>query len=289
MQVQIQLLENLDKKKNRRTNRVQNPKIWTITLTPNSILHTHKGDISHNEIINLFNSQPENNQNISSILTTSEGVYYQVLTPRLCDIMLANPRGAAIIYPKDASQILMFGDIRSNQEVLECGLGSGAMTLSLLEAVGKTGSVTSVEKREDFAKTASKNIKNYYNGQIPENWNLELIDFGEYLDKIISSNKIKYDRIVLDLLNPWDYLKQIYSIIKPGAIVSIYVTTTPQLQSLSETIAKINGEDPLKVKWTNIECFETIRRPWNLEKLSIRPEHQGILHSGFIITLRAVF
>jgi tRNA (adenine57-N1/adenine58-N1)-methyltransferase len=246
----------------------------TLTLKPGLVQNTPFGSVTHDEIIGKSGAPH---------LSTSKGVEFYAVPPTIADATLAFPRGAAIIYPKDASQIVTYGDIKPGSNVLECGLGSGALTCSLLRAVGGRGRVVSVEKREDFAKTAQKNIANFF-GETPANWQLVLQDFTEFIAEFTSSSDadVLFERVVLDLLNPWDFLDGVYQMSSQGGVLTCYITTITQMQTLAAAF------EARPKMFAHVECFETIRRPWHLDGLSIRPEHQGIMHSGFIFTARVV-
>lgn len=251
----------------------------TLTLKQGKVQNTFFGSVDHSQIIGRTGAPR---------FTTSKGIEFYALEPTIADATLAFPRGAAIIYPKDAAHIITYGDIRPGSRVLECGLGSGALTCSLLRAVG-AGSVTSVEKRADFAQTAQKNIANFF-GETPTNWQLVEQEFAEYLaglaggasEENARADGAQFDRVVLDLLNPWDFLDAVHSCTQIGGVLTCYITTVTQMQTLASAF------EARKSHFAHIECFETIRRPWHLDGLSIRPEHQGIMHSGFIFTARVV-
>lgn len=267
--------------------KVDGDDILTIKLSRGKMQKTALGVINHDEIV----GKP-----FGSALISDKGVKYYILPPTIAEATLSFPRGAAIIYPKDAAFIITYGDIAPGMSVLECGLGSGSLTCSLLRAVASNGSVTSIEKREDFYKTGTKNVYDFFCGNLPAVWqpiNAELETVLNAISCPEQSNGIenhaelvdiyaKYDRIVLDLLNPWDYLESAHSVLNTGGIVIIYITTVTQMAQLEREFTRLSD------KYINIECFENIRRPWKMDNLSIRPEHSGILHSGFIITARAV-
>ena len=155
---------------------------YTVTLQEGGEYHTHRGALAHDDLIGL----PE-----GSVVTSAGGTSYLAVRPLLSDYVLSMPRGAQVIYPKDAAQIVMWGDIRPGARVLEAGAGSGALTCSLLRAVGSEGSVTSYEVREDHAEHAERNVRRFF-GQAPENWQLEVADLADYDDGEV-------DRIVLDI------------------------------------------------------------------------------------------
>jgi len=182
------------------------------------------------------------------------------------------PRGATIVYPKDAALIVGFADIAPGLRVLEAGVGSGALTISLLRAVGPTGAVDSYERRAEFAEIATKNIHNYFNGA-PENWTLTL---GSVQDK---SSEVKYDRIVLDMLAPWECVELASDVLEPGGVLLAYVATTTQLSVMAEAIKD-------SANFTEPESNESIIRGWHHEGLAVRPQHRMIGHTGFLIQAR---
>ena len=161
---------------------------YTVVLEPGKEYHTHRGAIAHDELI----GQPE-----GSVVISSGGTTFLALRPLLADYVLSMPRGAQVIYPKDAAQIVMYGDIFPGARVLEAGAGSGALTCSLLRAVGEKGSVTSYEVRQDHADHAIRNVEQFF-GERPGNWSLTVGDLAEHEGEV--------DRVVLDMLAPWEVL-----------------------------------------------------------------------------------
>ena len=163
-------------------------KMYTFTITPGKEWHTHKGWIVHNDLIGL----PE-----GSVVSTSAGLQFTAFKPLLGDFVLSMPRGATIVYPKDAAMIIGVADVFPGAKVIEAGVGSAALSISLLRAIGPTGELTSFERREDFADIARENVRTYF-GTVPTNWNLNIGSVQE------SSTDKKYDRVILDMLAPWE-------------------------------------------------------------------------------------
>src|SRR5215211_3084445 len=161
---------------------------YTLVLEPGGEYHTHRGLISHDDLIG---------RDEGSVITSAAGTPYLALRPLLADYVLSMPRGAQVIYPKDAAQIVMWGDIFPGARVLEAGAGSGALTCSLLRAVGSTGSVTSYEVRDDHAVHADRNVLAFF-GERPANWTMHVADLVEHTGEV--------DRVVLDMVSPWDVL-----------------------------------------------------------------------------------
>jgi tRNA (adenine57-N1/adenine58-N1)-methyltransferase catalytic subunit len=241
----------------------QKGKIYSITITPGKEWHTHKGWIVHDDLIGL----PE-----GSVVSTSAGLKFTAFIPLLTDYVLSMPRGATIVYPKDAALIVGFADIFPGARVLEAGVGSGALTLSLLRAVGPSGSVHSVERREEFAANATANIENYF-GSRPANWSLAI---GSVQEQEFDH---EFDRVILDMLAPWECVEMAAKVLRPGGVFMAYVATTTQLSATAEAL-KDDGH------FTEPESFESMVRGWHHEGLAVRPQQRMIGHTGFLIFSR---
>lgn len=242
---------------------------YSFNLTPGKEFHTHQGFIKHEDLIGL----PEGSV-VSINSTTGVAQKFMAFKPLLTDYVLTMPRSATIVYPKDAALIIGFADIFPGAKVLEAGVGSGALTLSLLRAVGSEGLVHSVERREEFATNAKSNVEHYFNG-LPKNWNLTI---GSLQDETFD---IKFDRVVLDMLSPWECIDLAANVLVPGGVYMAYVATTTQLSNVAEGL-KSDG------RFTEPESFESLVRPWHHEGLAVRPEHRMIAHTGFLIFARRI-
>ena len=238
-------------------------KLYSFTITPGKEWHTHKGWIVHDELIGL----PE-----GSVVSTTAGLKFSAFKPLLADYVLTMPRGATIVYPKDAAMIVGLADIYPGARVLEAGVGSGALTISLLRAVGPSGKVNSIERRADFAENAHSNVSNYF-GEKPANWSLSV---GDLQDQNFES---EYDRVVLDMLAPWECVDLAARALRPGGVFLAYVATTTQLSVIAEAL-KDDG------RFTEPESSETIVRGWHHEGLAVRPQQRMIGHTGFLIQSR---
>ena len=205
------------------------------------------------------------------------GWQFAVMRPRLADYVLSMPRGAQIMYPKDIAQVIQLGDIRSGMTVLESGAGSGAMSINLLDAVGETGHLTTIEMRGEFARVAEANATVYY-GSRPRWWDLLTGDFDSVAATLPEHS---FDRIMLDMLDPWNRLEQAYRVIAPGGVLICYVTTTTQLSRLAEALRESGV-------WTEPDVQETLERNWKVQGLAVRPDHQMIGHTGFLVVSRAM-
>jgi tRNA (adenine57-N1/adenine58-N1)-methyltransferase len=237
----------------------------TVVLQPGKQFHTHKGYFGHDELIGL----PE-----GSVVRSTGGMDYLALRPLLSDYVLSMPRGAAVVYPKDAAQIVAMADIYPGARVLEAGVGSGALTCSLLRAVGESGSVHSYERREDFAQIAAKNVRSFF-GAEPPAWTLTVGD----LVSAIQAEEV--DRVVLDMLAPWECADAVAKVLVPGGVLVCYVATTTQLSRTVETLRE-HGRFAEPTPW------ESLVRTWHVEGLAVRPDHRMVGHTGFLVTARRI-
>ncbi|WP_344873573.1 tRNA (adenine-N1)-methyltransferase [Nonomuraea antimicrobica] len=236
----------------------------TITLKEDGVFHTHKGAIPHSDLI----GQPE-----GSVVRSSGGTQYLAFRHLLQDYTLAMPRGAAVIYPKDASMIVGMADVFPGARVVEAGVGSGALTCFLLRAVGPGGHVTSYERREEFADVARKNVEKFYGGPMDDNWRLVVGDL------VASIDEIDVDRVILDMLAPWECVDAAAKALTPGGVICCYVATTTQM---SKTVEAIRDHGC----FTEPHAWETLVRDWHVEGLAVRPDHRMIGHTGFLVTAR---
>ena len=242
-------------------------RLHTITLAPGASFHTHKGHLSHDQLIGA----PE-----GTVVRNTAGVEYLAVRPLLADFVLSMPRGAAVVYPKDAGQIVAMADIYPGARVVEAGVGSGALTMSLLRAVGDAGSLHSIERREDFAAIARGNVEGFFGGPHPA-WELSVGDLSDVLPGIAGPGTV--DRVVLDMLAPWENLDAVATALAPGGVLIAYVATTTQLSRLAEDL-RSDG------RYTEPAAWESLVRGWHLEGLAVRPEHRMIGHTGFLLTTR---
>jgi tRNA (adenine57-N1/adenine58-N1)-methyltransferase len=238
-------------------------RLYTVTLEPGKQFHTHRGAIEHDTLIGALEG---------SVVTSASGTTYLALRPLLSDFVLSMPRGAAVIYPKDAAQIVAMGDIRPGATVLEAGAGSGSLTCSLLRAVGPTGRVISYELRSDHAEVAVRNVETFF-GERPPNWELRIADAATHdVGETV-------DRVILDMLSPWEVLPAMSAALLPGGVFIGYVATTTQLSRLVEALRTHTG-------FTEPSAWETMVRGWHVVGLAVRPEHRMIGHTAFLVMSR---
>ena len=237
---------------------------YTMLLSAGAEFHTHRGAIAHDTVIGL----PE-----GSVVKSASGDQFLVLRPLLVDYVMSMPRGAQLIYPKDAAQIVLEGDIFPGARVLEAGAGSGALTCSLLRAVGPNGQVISYEVRADHAEHARRNVETF-SGGAPTNWQLVISDV---VDADLTAGSI--DRVVLDMLAPWDVLDTVARVLAAGGVLIVYLATVTQL---SKTVEALRDQQC----WTEPRAWETLQRGWNVVGLAVRPQHSMRGHTGFVVSAR---
>jgi len=237
---------------------------YTVSLTPGAEFHTHRGSIAHDALIGLDQG---------SVVKSSSGAHFLVMRPLLVDYVMSMPRGPQVIYPKDAAQIVHEGDIFPGARVLEAGAGSGALTCSLLRAVGPDGRVVSYEQRADHAEHARRNVSVFF-GETPRNWQLVVSDLA---DSELPDGS--FDRAVLDMLAPWDVLDVVGRLVIAGGVLLIYVATVTQLSKAVEALRA-------QQCWIEPRAWETLQRGWNVVGLAVRPQHSMRGHTAFLISTR---
>jgi len=233
---------------------------WLL-LEPGKVFHTTKGGVAHDDMI----GHPD-----GLVVTSAGGAQYLVFRPLLQQFMVSMPREAAVVYPKDAAHIVMFADIFPGARVLEAGVGSGALALALLRAIGPSGQLVSYERREEFAEVARRNVDTYLGPQ-PQ-WRLVV---GELADGLQSYAET-FDRVVLDMLAPWECVDAVARVMEPAAVLCCYVTTTTQMGRLADQLRADGG-------FTEPVIHEVMVRQWHAEGLSVRPVHGTTGHTGFIM------
>ena len=239
----------------------------TITLRSGDQWHTHQGLLHHDQLIG---------QSEGIVVENSMGHRYQVLRPLLNDYVLSMPRGATVVYPKDSAQIVQVADIFPGAHVLEAGVGSGALSISLLRAVGESGTLNSYELREEFAEIARSNVEAFF-GEPHPGWQIHIGDAAQKPATIEEPGGV--DRVVLDMLAPWECLETIRQVLAPGGVWVSYVASVTQLSRLTEAIRASGG-------FTEPEAHETMLRTWHIDGLAVRPDHRMVAHTGFLLSAR---
>jgi len=265
-----------------------------VILQPGKSFHTHRGSLAHDDLI----GSPE-----GSVVRSSGGTLYVALRPLLADFTLAMTRGAAVIYPKDAAQIVAMADIFPGARVLEAGAGSGALSCWLLRAVGEEGLLVSYERRADFAGIARENVERFFGGPHPA-WRLRVGDLaglaaatspeatspggpgeagegepGPSVEHAEAEDNEPFDRVVLDMVAPWEHIGTAAGALIGGGVICCYVSTVTQLSRTVEAVREQGSFD-------EPAAWESLTRGWHVDGLAVRPGHRMIAHTGFLVTAR---
>jgi tRNA (adenine57-N1/adenine58-N1)-methyltransferase len=232
-----------------------------VTLEPGGEFHSHAGVLRHDDLIGCAEG---------STVRTSLGARLVAIRPTLAEYVLEMPRGAQVIYPKDLGPILVLADVFPGARVLESGIGSGALTMALLRAVGSTGSVVGYELRADFAARAQRNVEGMLGPDVP--LHVEVRDTYEGIDEHA------LDRVLLDLPEPWRVVKPAAEALRPGGILLAYLPTIVQVAQLREEL----DASPFGMAQT----LEVLQRTWHIDGTSVRPDHRMVGHTGFLTTAR---
>ncbi len=241
----------------------QRDRTYLFSLEAGAVYHTHAGTLGHDDLIGM-------SEGIR--VTTSKGMVLTAFRPRFADHVLKMPRGAQVVYPKDLGPIVVYADVFPGARVLEAGTGSGALTIALCRAVGERGRVVSYELRPEHRERAAANVEDFF-GKLPDQ--LELRE-GDVAEAGVLGER--FDRLVLDVPEPWTPLADLRPALEAGAVLCAYLPTTVQVQQL---VLALPGAGFL-----HIETFEVLKRSWHVTERSVRPDHRMVGHTGFLTLAR---
>ncbi|MBI2705379.1 MAG: tRNA (adenine-N1)-methyltransferase [Actinobacteria bacterium] len=233
---------------------------YLVTLQAGAEFHSHAGYVPHDDLIGRLEG---------CAVKSTRGASYRAFRPTLSDFVLKMKRGAQVIYPKDLAPILMLADIFPGARVLETGVGSGALSMSLLRA---GASVVGYELRDDFAARAAANVRGFLGDGALENYRVEVRDSYEGIDES------DLDRLLLDLPEPWQVVKHATHALRPGGIVVAYTPSVTQVATLREALDE-HG-------FALAETVEVLHRTWHVEGQAVRPDHRMVAHTGFLTHAR---
>jgi tRNA (adenine57-N1/adenine58-N1)-methyltransferase catalytic subunit len=232
-----------------------------ITLAEGGAFHSHAGVLDHAQLIG---------EDEGVTVRTTMNARMVAVRPTLAEYVLKMPRGAQVIYPKDLGPILMLADIFPGARVLESGVGSGALTMTLLRAIGPQGHVLGYELRDDFADRARRNVEGFLGPEVP--LTIEVRDVYDGIDAT------DLDRVILDLPEPWRVVKHAEAALRPGGILLSYLPTIGQVMRLREELADSS--------FGMSESLEVLQRGWHVDGQSVRPDHRMVGHTGFLTHTR---
>lgn len=233
---------------------------YLITLEAGGEFHTHSGVLSHDDLLGSTEG---------SSFKSSRGSAMLAIRPTLAEFVLKMPRGAQVIYPKDLGPILMLADIFPGARVLESGVGSGALSMTLVRAGAV---VRGYELREDFANRAVKNVGTFLGEQALERYTVEQRDVYQGIDEV------DLDRVILDLPEPWQAVKHAARAMHRGGVLVAY---TPQITQAVQLREELAGQG-----FGMVDTIEVLNRGWHIEGQSVRPDHRMVAHTGFLTSAR---
>ena len=241
----------------------QRDRTYLLTLEPGAVYHTHAGTLGHDDVIG---------RSEGITVRTSRGMVVTAFRPRFADFVMKMPRGAQVVYPKDLGPIVVYADVFPGARVLEAGTGSGALTIALCRAVGEQGRVVSYEVRPEHGVRARENVEAFF-GKVPDRLELREGDVAES-----GALPDRFDRLVLDVPEPWVPLAALRPVLEPGAVLCAYLPTTVQVQQLVVALPQAG--------FLHVETFEVLKRSWHVTQRSVRPDHRMVGHTGFLTLAR---
>ncbi len=243
----VQLIDNKDRR-------------YLVTLAAGDEFHSHTGSLAHDDLIGKSEGR---------VVRSAKGSTYLVLRPTLSERILKMPRGAQVIYPKDIGPLLMIADIFPGAKVFESGVGSGALSMSMLRVGAE---ITGYELREDFAQRAQSNVSDFLGAQALDRYDVQLRDAYDGIDET------DFDRVVLDLPEPWQVVPHAAQALRPGGIIVAYTPSITQVSRFRDAL-KDHG-------FAMSETTEFMQRGWHVEGQAVRPDHRMVGHTGFLTSAR---
>ncbi len=233
---------------------------YLVSLVAGGEFHTHTGSVSHDDLIGKEEGM--------SARSTS-GTRFSAVRPTLSDFVLNMPRGAQVIYPKDLGPMLMMADVFPGARVVEAGVGSGALSMTLLRA---GADVVGYELRADFADRARANVSSFLGPDALSRYRVDQRDVYEGIDET------GLDRVVLDVPEPWRVVDHARAALRPGGILVAYLPSIMQVSQLREALAASS--------FSMAESLEVLVRSWHVEGQAVRPDHRMVAHTGFLSSAR---
>ncbi len=234
---------------------------YLIDLVDGGEFHSHNGFVAHRDVVG---------QREGVVVRSTKGSEYTVLRPTLEDFVVEMPRGAQVIYPKDLAPICMLADIGPGVRVFETGIGSGALSMTMLRY---GADIVGYEIREDFANRAKKNVESFLGSAALDRYDVHIADSYSGIDPALGM----FDRVVLDLPEPWNVVPNAEAVLQPGGLLVAYTPSITQAVQVREA---------LKGKWIDARTIEVLHRGWHIEGQAVRPDHRMVAHTAFLSVAR---
>ena len=241
---------------------------YLVTLESTGEFHSHAGFVPHAQVIGATEGVT---------VESTKGAKYVVMRPTLEDFVLEMPRGAQVIYPKDLAPIAMLADIGPGMLVFESGVGSGALSMTILRLGAR---IIGYELREDFAQRAKKNVASFLGEDALSRYHVELRDSYAGISLPSTDSAARFDRAVLDLPEPWQVIPHLASVMHAGGVVVAYTPSITQATKGRQSLEAVRGE------WVAQRTLEVLHRTWHIEGESVRPDHRMVAHTGFLTVAR---
>jgi len=242
---------------------------YLVTLEAAGEFHSHAGFVPHAQVIGALEG---------ITVESTKGAKYVVMRPTLEDFVLEMPRGAQVIYPKDLAPIAMLADIGPGMLVFESGVGSGALSMTILRLGAH---IIGYELREDFAQRAKKNVASFLGDEALGRYHVELRDsYAGISLPTLAGSPARFDRAVLDLPEPWQVVPHLPTVMHAGGVVIAYTPSITQATKVRQTLDAVRGE------WVAMRTLEVLHRTWHIEGESVRPDHRMVAHTGFLTVAR---
>ena len=235
---------------------------YLIVLKEGGEFHSHAGFVPHADVVGQV-------QGVR--LSSTRGSKYLVMRPTLEDFVVEMPRGAQVIYPKDLAPICMLGDIGPGCKVFETGIGSGALSMTMLRW---GADIVGYELREDFAARAQANVRSFLGEGVMDRYAVQIRDAYDGIDER------DIDRVVLDLPEPWRVVPHAETAMKPGGILVAYTPSITQAVQVRQAVDN--------AKWMGARTLEVLHRGWYIEGQAVRPDHRMVAHTAFLTTARFI-
>jgi tRNA (adenine57-N1/adenine58-N1)-methyltransferase catalytic subunit len=234
---------------------------YLVMLTEGGEFHSHAGYVAHQDLIGTTEG---------TVVRSTRGAEYTVLRPTLEDFVIEMPRGAQVIYPKDLAPICMLADIAPGVRVFESGVGSGALSMAMLRY---GADIVGYELREDFANRARANVASFLGDEALGRYHVEVRDSYAGID----SGPKPFDRMLLDLPEPWQVIPHAERVLRAGGILVAYTPAITQA---------IQAREALRGRWTDARTVEVLHRGWHIDGQAVRPDHRMVAHTGFLTAAR---
>jgi len=198
---------------------------------------------------------------------------FLLMMPSILDTIDTLRRKAQIVMPKDSANILMHCDIGSGKRVAEAGSGTGALAVTIANAVLPDGMVYSYDIRREFLELARDNIAAAGLEAVCEFKTGDVCEPGGIRERGL-------DAVVLDIPEPWRALDNAWEALAPCGHLACYSPTVNQVELTARSL--------LEKRFIGVRSMETLQRDMQVVEKGIRPSFEMLGHSGYLTFARKV-